>query len=964
MDQVLSQLFPIQKIGSDGFNWWVGQIEGTASDEKNNKGGYRYKVRIVGDHPQSKEILDTKDLPWANVMMPVNVPFMPGNVGGANPQLIKGCWVVGFYLDNEKQKPLIMGSIGQTPGATTVVNNERPGDTSSFKTISSSASRPNQPATDGAPVAENPEGGEGPVNKVTGALSDGSCDENGEEKVPTPDRKKVGQDQEKWCQEVAEKCEEPDLKNRITIVLGEFLNEIQKNNGNIGSYLVGEVNGKITSAVGEGRKYISKIMRIVREFIAKVKGFVISKIKEGVKALIDALLAPTPTGNALTPVTEWFNTQLKDLGCKMADLGERLEKWLTNVLMSYISQAYRAAFCLVDTLVNGIISKINSLLEDILGSVLGPLQDILGAVAIPLNIIGGAINFALKLLGITCSGPNTDCAKYKTVCTTGEKKEKEDEKDFLDNLLTGIDNLFPDTPADYTQYTCEDAYTGKPLTSTNIGFTGGVPKPTGTDDPNTLTSIPQTKRQRLIYDIQDISVEEGQVAVFTVIRTGYTETASSLKYETLKTKGTATPDTDYLPQTDILGFAPGETQKTISIRTFYSSDREADEDFYVRLRLNSPDPESGTVSSFINNIGKCTITERNLTNPNIRYPIIPENPLEGIDDLISTRNDIVGDTGDGDTGDGDETDITTLTYSVVADKPTVKEGEFVTYTINTKNVSDGTKLFYTLSGTNITGVDIIGGLLTGSFTINNDTAQIIVGIENNETAEDDEILRFTVNGTGAFVDVTIISNSVSSANDLSDYDESTDSTDSRNVYEEFTPPVINIDRVITDPNGGIIEIPIDNPGDPWAEPPYVFIGGEGIGAIATPLLDEDGFITEIRIKSPGYGYKLNLPSNNNVRCIVDTFTIISPGQGYTSPPDVYVNGELGVAEAIINDDGFVIGARTLNRELTFEELPEIVVVGGGGYGATMIPSLVCLDTEELTTIGSTKIGTGRYVDCP
>ena len=124
MDQVLSQLIPTQRLGSDGFNWWVGQVEGTAADEKNNKGGYRFKVRIVGDHPKSKEILDTKDLPWANVMMPVNVPFMPGNVGGAHPQLIKGCWVVGFYLDNDKQKPIIMGSIGQTPGATTVSKSE------------------------------------------------------------------------------------------------------------------------------------------------------------------------------------------------------------------------------------------------------------------------------------------------------------------------------------------------------------------------------------------------------------------------------------------------------------------------------------------------------------------------------------------------------------------------------------------------------------------------------------------------------------------------------------------------------------------------------------------------------------------------------------------------------------------------------------------------------------------------
>ena len=49
---------------------------------------------------------------------------------------------------------------------------------------------------------------------------------------------------------------------------------------------------------------------------------------------------------------------------------------------------------------------------------------------------------------------------------------------------------------------------------------------------------------------------------------------------------------------------------------------------------------------------------------------------------------------------------------------------------------------------------------------------------------------------------------------------------------------------------------------------------------------------------------------------------------------------------------------------TNEEFPEIVIVGGGGYGARLLPSLACLDTEALTTLGATKIGTGRYVDCP
>ena len=130
------------------------------------------------------------------------------------------------------------------------------------------------------------------------------------------------------------------------------------------------------------------------------------------------------------------------------------------------------------------------------------------------------------------------------------------------------------------------------------------------------------------------------------------------------------------------------------------------------------------------------------------------------------------------------------------------------------------------------------------------------------------------------------------------------------------------------------------------------------------LLDNQGFLTEIRVLTGGYGYKKNLASGNNKRCIIDSFTVTRPGQGYTTQPDVYVNGQKGVAEAIINDDGFVIGARVLDRALTFEEMPEIRIIGTTGSGAKMLPSLVCLGTDALVEVGATKIGTGRYVDCP
>ena len=169
--------------------------------------------------------------------------------------------------------------------------------------------------------------------------------------------------------------------------------------------------------------------------------------------------------------------------------------------------------------------------------------------------------------------------------------------------------------------------------------------------------------------------------------------------------------------------------------------------------------------------------------------------------------------------------------------------------------------------------------------------------------------------------------------------------------------------MITDDNGGIIEIPVDNTGDPWAEPPTVFVTGEGIGATATALLDDSGFVTEIRVKSSGFGYKKNLASDNDVRCIIDAFSILSPGRGYTTAPTILVNGQYNTAEAIVKD-GLLVQVRVLDRTTTYDKIPEVTIFGGGGSGARLIPSLACLNTDALSAVGSTKIGTGRYVDCP
>lgn len=88
------------------FSWFMGVIEEVIDPKKRN----RVKVRCFGYHTDNKALLDTKDLPWATVMMPNTSPSVDGI--GMNHQLLTGSWVIGFFRDGPSaQDPIVMGSL-------------------------------------------------------------------------------------------------------------------------------------------------------------------------------------------------------------------------------------------------------------------------------------------------------------------------------------------------------------------------------------------------------------------------------------------------------------------------------------------------------------------------------------------------------------------------------------------------------------------------------------------------------------------------------------------------------------------------------------------------------------------------------------------------------------------------------------------------------------------------------------
>lgn len=1226
MDPVLATQYPIHKIGSDGFSWWVGQIESGPNDDPKKSG--RYRVRIVGTHLKDCNSTPTNQLPWANVMLPATTPWSDGGVTGASIGLNVGNWVVGFYLDNDKQKPLIMGSVGHTAGATLLENvEEDPSPESSCKSFATFLSPDRDPYLH-EPLPEKEKRDSTSTDDNGGATKVGQA---GKIAAAVPDKMPAvfyalfaeananNPTGAKVCVEIANpSCgSENDLQQGLKNIIADMLAANQSSGGQLGSYYVGKFNGELNSYINNGKQYVNKAIRLVKSFIARLKGEIVKLIKEGVDKLIEAILytevaakdalgnvntgpvnpdlgvAPfqpiTQKQSVLKPVIDTINDVLAEIGCSMEDLTEKISKYITDLLLGFLMDAYRQAACLVDTLVNGIINQLLEFIESTLASILGPLQDILSIIANPANLIGGIIKKAFDLLGISCDGPKASCEKVIKKCTDcGDGTT--DDQDWLDDLIDQLE----DGPLDSNQYVCDEAKKPPEVIFTSITFVGGVPAAvqTSTTDtpggPGGTTVVPTTKL--IQYTSSDVTVREGEDAEFVFTRSGDTTVSSSIRIQIIPKTAKLDVDFQKAYEGSVIGFGKGETEKRILFRTFRDNESEGSENFFIRIEsrvkpegyavnfpsgrdfectivdtnsIPSVDPGTSTLTPYVppsttlppsivftppnsqiiplipryvvkaekpfyyetetvvfNVYGKnvspgdvitwsididpedvvggltsgtatinddleATITfELAENNDNFRVDApgtVPQTDEDGnfildedgnvtynteeiitdFDDLNELLTLTIEDTGDngsttivgendltpsyfvrasqtsyneGDTmvfyvyttnvPDGtelcytlsgdisaddiddkklqkcfiinggkaqidivlaednviedsqlvtlsiDDTDASenviinpefsleipepTPTYSVSTDKLEYMEGEVIKYTITTTNVPDGTVLQWILTGSNITPSDFIGGKTFGRVVIIDNEAVVFVSIAEDSEIENNETLRFLLSGTNGFAEVIILGN--------------LDEDDPNPTPLIPTSPCLDkpvAGEPITDETGSIISIPIISKGCPYVEPPKVIVTGAGIGASAIPLLDDTGRVSEIRVTRVGGGYRKNTSLDKNLKCIIDSFTLLSPGRGYTSEPSVFVDGKPNIAKAIIDENGFVISVQILDRSLEIVGLPKVTIQGGGGSGARVLPSITCLDTlESLASTGYAKIGTGKYIDCP
>ena len=102
---------------------------------------------------------------------------------------------------------------------------------------------------------------------------------------------------------------------------------------------------------------------------------------------------------------------------------------------------------------------------------------------------------------------------------------------------------------------------------------------------------------RPVYSVSDVTVPEGDPAVFTVTRSVNTTVASSVGYSTAHVTTSATPGVgDFAPVNGTLSFAAGQTTKTVTVQTNQDTYDEPGETFRLNLAATGGDPQGvGTI---------------------------------------------------------------------------------------------------------------------------------------------------------------------------------------------------------------------------------------------------------------------------------------------------------------------------------------------------------------------------------
>ena len=429
-------------IGRDSFRWWVGQIAPIESSGKQTKGegwGNRYKVRILGYHPFSKEELPDEDLPFASVLLPPT-----SGTGSANfvtaVRLRPGDVVMGFFLDGDNaQLPIIFGAFGRT------------------KDVSNAAA-----SIGFAPFT----GYTSKVRPPEGTLAKTETNEN--EKDSAKSTRNVDEKKIENLNKQKEEGQPEEISTSSTLgatlvpandCSDNFLTEIS---GTLDNLFAAVESG--TDFLGDVAEATAKIQKLTNGLVSNMMGKLYEKMVPELQGGLDSLynqvygvtLAATQNAGiakragiaaqeGMIPGVKGMEGVIDCLPGKIVSgLGKTIQDLLNDALLSVANNGICVAEQFASSLLDGIINQISSTLDGVLdglASILGPafkVQDVLRSSSDLFKSAGAFID---------CNQQNNKCAgKVLSRKSGGNAKKPFDVNGALDNVLDNLNSNSGGTP--------------------------------------------------------------------------------------------------------------------------------------------------------------------------------------------------------------------------------------------------------------------------------------------------------------------------------------------------------------------------------------------------------------------------------------------------------------------------------------------------------------------------------------
>jgi hypothetical protein len=999
-----SYIGPNNFVGKDGFHWWVGQIEksdkkAVRDGDRNGKNSNRFHVRIVGHHLKSCEAIKTEDLPLAQTVAPTTQPY--GYHSSTSTPLEAGDWVIGFFMDSDMaQQPFILGSIGSIANAEDSKNLPYPkleGDEESCREFTNFAPEKINPflslprdektitdATKGL-IATTVQPGTSRDPKKAGPGGPSSIMHGPHQ--PGGNLNPAGYK----CTTLSQaQCPAGRTASKMELILSELFKIISQSGGSLNGTMTSKVTGYVVSAQQFVMGYVNKILAVITGGYAWVKGELYNLIQQGVQFLVNSLLSlitdkakpknakppydPKNPRKLLDRIEKFLTDQLAKIGCSIESLYDRLLNYIMKVIFDAVDKIWSNAVCAVDELVNSLINKIQSFIENAIQSILGPLLQILGEVGKVLDGVGAVISKIFDILGISCSGLPKECRKPVQECGEGPKIKQGKGEDFLDRLLNDL-NADPSQKSfeGGIKYSppaiCDDAKEPQiptvdivigggdpvPETTPNPGFTGGPQDPT-----NTVGTDGEVETLIILIDPQSTTKRVGETHTFEVVAS--TSRGSQINYQWQIYDVIANPSIilwDDIPEANDRTLTIENiksTQDQYAYRCVVSSANTTPTSIESRQAvitlveedIVSTDPiryndYSVTIRTSTSSVNYTTFNAQNnrydhvFDNSNLKQRLVSFSSDVEVLYLVSPRKV--------------EYTVENATYSISVFPKIVNAGETFRVTLRTTNILNNTAIPFYIFGPNLQLSDIEGETLTGIFNVVDNYAIYNFTVSEEVSFVEDELVYAALYNGGSATEFVINGN-----------------------YTPVIPETIPLEPQpptacppIVSETGQILSIPICKTGTRYITPPDVYIQseGNGYGASAVAVLDDDGYVREIKVVRAGRGYP-PAPPENNLDCVITGFTIVKGGFGYNTPPTVLVDNDPTVAEAIVTN-GVLTGIKVKQKTKNYDDNPTVrIIASTTGIGAIAVANISCLDREDTIElaeiVGPTPVG--EYIDCP